>query len=309
MIKLVVGIAFSLLLFHSTAMAACTVPNTLTNGTTADATAVMGNFTSLAGCAAPLASPSFTGTVTTSSVVGVGTASPSNAMLAVNGVAVVNGTNGAAGASANAKLVISGTPATISFGGSSASAKIDTPNGSSGSLTYDSGAHIFQINTSEKMRIISSGNVGIGTSSPSYTLHVNGSVAGTSAYNNLSDARLKKNVVPLTAGLALIAQLQPVRFDWRSVSERSVGKNFDLPAEKQIGFIAQDLNTVLPEAVSTAKGKDAIMSVAESKVVPILVAAVKELKAANDSQAAKIERLESQMAVLQRKVGVQAARN
>lgn len=45
------------------AKAACSVPNPLTNGTTADAFAVMGNFTSLAGCAAPLASPSFTGNV------------------------------------------------------------------------------------------------------------------------------------------------------------------------------------------------------------------------------------------------------
>lgn len=49
--------------FSDGAKAACSVPNILTNGTTADATAVYGNFTSLAGCAAPLANPSFTGNV------------------------------------------------------------------------------------------------------------------------------------------------------------------------------------------------------------------------------------------------------
>jgi hypothetical protein len=148
------------------------------------------------------------------------------------------------------------------------------------------------------MRIVSSGSVGIGTSSPGYTLHVNGSVAGVGAYVNLSDARLKKNITPLTSGLVLISRLQPVRFEWRSVSERSVGKNFNLPRKKQIGFIAQDLKKVLPEAVTTAKGDDAIMSVAESKVVPVLVAAVKELKAANDNQIAEISKLRAQNVAL-----------
>jgi hypothetical protein len=39
------------------------IPNTLTNGTTADATPVMGNFTYLGGCTASIASPSFTGSM------------------------------------------------------------------------------------------------------------------------------------------------------------------------------------------------------------------------------------------------------
>lgn len=174
--------------------------------------------------------------------------------------------------------------------------------GARGRVGLDSGGSSYPV-----VVALSGGSVGIGTATPSYTLHVNGSVAGTSAYNNLSDARLKKNVVPLTAGLALIGQLRPVRFEWRRTSERAVGKDINLPAEKQIGFIAQDLNTVLPEAVSTAKGKDAIMSVAESKIVPVLVAAVKELKAANDNQATEIGLLKGQIVVLQRKVGIQTA--
>jgi len=143
-------------------------------------------------------------------------------------------------------------------------------------------------NDGEKMRITASGNVGIGTTSPGYTLYVNGSAAGPSGFQTASDARLKKNIVPLVGGLAMISELRPVRFDFRAQSERDVGKDLNLPAAPQVGFIAQDVAMVLPEATATAGGRDAIMSVAEAKIVPVLVAAVKELKAANDSQASEI---------------------
>lgn len=285
------------------AQAACTVPNTLTNGTTADATAVMGNFTILSGCAAPLASPALTGnpTITTASGYALDAQSSSaNAMIRAK-------TNsGGGGAYLLLDRWTGPNSAAINFyTASTADYAIGT---SVGSGPADS-LSIYDYGTSSVVFSIlkSNGYIGIGTTSPSYTLHVNGSVAGTSAYNNLSDARLKKNIIPLTAGLALIAELQPVRFEWRDVSERSVGKDIDLTAEEQIGFIAQDLNTVLPEAVSTAKGKDAIMSVAESKIVPVLVAAVKELKAANDNQHREIAVLRTQVESLERNVRVRSA--
>ncbi|HJT43940.1 MAG TPA: hypothetical protein VJ750_10615 [Rhizomicrobium sp.] len=63
MYKLVLGIAAGLLLFSSPTMAACSVSYTFATGTTAVASQVNTNFSDLYTCAAPLASPSFTGSV------------------------------------------------------------------------------------------------------------------------------------------------------------------------------------------------------------------------------------------------------
>lgn len=155
--------------------------------------------------------------------------------------------------------------------------------------------------TTEHMRITSTGNVGIGITSPAYTLHVNGSVAGTSAYNNLSDERLKKNIAPIPDALSKIGSLRGVQFDWRKPNERTVGKNLNLPVhDHQVGFVAQEVRRVLPEAVTVAKGRDHLMSIEESKVVPLLVEAVKALKAANDRQAVEIDDLRKQVVELRR---------
>ena len=136
------------------------------------------------------------------------------------------------------------------------------------------------------------------------------------SYHEVSDARLQKNSAPLVGGLNLISHLQPVQFQWRPVAEREVGKGFDLPTGRQIGFIAQDVSKSLPEAVSTPSGKGAVMSIAESKLIPILVAAIKELKTANDQQGAvlvrqtaEIGRLSYQLAVLERRMVVHTAEN
>jgi hypothetical protein len=135
-------------------------------------------------------------------------------------------------------------------------------------------------------------------------------VAGSSAYTNLSDKRLKKDIRPIQNALKIIEQIHGVSFRWRTPAERRVGKKFDLPVDKpQVGFIAQDLEKVLPQAVSVAKGKDAIMTVAESKVVPVLVEAVKQLKAANDKQAVKIRGMRVQISALQRRAGIKSVRN
>jgi hypothetical protein len=120
------------------------------------------------------------------------------------------------------------------------------------------------------MYINGSGNVGIGTSSPSYTLHVNGSVAGTSAYVNLSDKRYKKNIAPITDALSKVEQLNGVMFDWDTEKDKTI----NLDTKRHIGVLAQDVEQVVPEAVSTAK--DGRKSVAYTDLVPLLIEAIKE---------------------------------
>jgi len=93
------------------------------------------------------------------------------------------------------------------------------------------------------------------------------------AYNTSSDYRLKENATPLTGGLATIDQLQPCQFTWKS--DGSIGR----------GFIAHELQAVVPEAVTgekdavDAEGNPQYQGVDASKLVPLLVAAVQELSA------------------------------
>jgi hypothetical protein len=93
----------------------------------------------------------------------------------------------------------------------------------------------------------------------------------TTAYNTSSDYRLKENVQPMTGGLATVAALKPVTYDW--ISNGSAGE----------GFIAHELQAVIPEAVTGEKdavddkGKIKPQGVDFGKIVPHLVAAIQEL--------------------------------
>ncbi len=85
-----------------------------------------------------------------------------------------------------------------------------------------------------------------------------------------SDRRLKKNIKPLQDSLEKVANLQGVRFDWRT--DEFPGYGFQ--DAKQIGFIAQEVEEVLPELVQT--DREGYKSVSYQQLTAVLVEAVKE---------------------------------
>jgi hypothetical protein len=120
------------------------------------------------------------------------------------------------------------------------------------------------------LRWNSAGRVGINTFSPNYTLHVNGTAYCTSGAWSGSDARWKQNIQPLQGALAKILQLQGVSYEWRrqEFPDRGFEPGF------QLGFIAQQVEPILPEVVHTdAEGYKAI---AYEKLTPVLTEAIKE---------------------------------
>jgi len=289
----------------SGANASCPVYQTLTNGTTADATQVMSNFDHVLQC------PVFSGNV------GIGTGTTPTDELSIQGdvndfvgaqIANIHGSG-----SAGIRLVTdtgATTAATFrSFASGNPSSGLIKPSstllqtfgsegltiGSSYTGTSPDAVLSFATNNTVQMTIDTAGRVGIGGPAPStLTLYVQGNAGGTSAWSNVSDARLKKNIVPIADALGLIEALQGVRFDWRTPDERNVGKTIKLPTnERQLGFVAQTVQAVLPEAASAQRDADGLLSVRESKIVPVLVEAVKQLAAIDNRLAAENRKLAS----------------
>jgi len=118
-------------------------------------------------------------------------------------------------------------------------------------------------------------------------IHGNGNIVNTNnSYGALSDERLKENITDAT----------PKLDDLMKVKVR----NFSLKGDKtkQIGVVAQELEEVFPSMINETKGSNPedetlYKGVKYSVFVPILIKAIQELKADNDSLKARIETLEN----------------
>jgi len=92
--------------------------------------------------------------------------------------------------------------------------------------------------------------------------------ASSTAYNTSSDYRLKENITDADDAGSKIDAIQVRQFDW--IADGS---------HQDYGMIAQELQTVAPEAVSGNPDSDEMMGVDYSKLVPMLIKEVQSLRA------------------------------
>jgi len=187
---------------------------------------------------------------------------------------------------------------------------------------HSNDAMTFATSAQERMRINSSGYLGIGRTDPVQRLDVTagttnqwacrlrhdgfgsvnylldfdsnggsiGSVTGNGSsvtYATSSDYRLKENVTDVTDGITRVKQLAPKRFNFIADADTTVD-----------GFLAHEASTVVPESVTGTKdevddeGNPVMQGIDQAKLVPLLTAALQEA-------IAKIETLETKVAALE----------
>ena len=87
-------------------------------------------------------------------------------------------------------------------------------------------------------------------------------------YNTSSDYRLKENVSYTFDATTRLKQLKPARFNFKADADTTVD-----------GFIAHEVSSIVPEAISGEKDGDAMQGIDQSKLVPLLVKTIQELEA------------------------------
>jgi hypothetical protein len=134
-----------------------------------------------------------------------------------------------------------------------------------------------------RMVIDNTGNVGIGTSSPSEKLHVVGDICYTGSIGACSDIRYKKDLIPIENTLEKILSIGSYSYLWKT----DEFPNMEFTGEKQIGVIAQEITDVFPEIVS--QDDAGYFRVDYSRLSVLLLAGVKDQQQIIDEQALVIQ--------------------
>jgi len=132
--------------------------------------------------------------------------------------------------------------------------------------------------------------VNTSTTSSSYALYVSGGIYATSDINSASDARLKDNVITIESALDKVLRLRGVNFTWNNLKEDDVRYN-----KQQMGFIAQEVEPIVPEVVTYAEDTDEY-AINYGQITALLTEAIKE-------QNTVINTLKEELEYLKKKIG------
>jgi hypothetical protein len=123
----------------------------------------------------------------------------------------------------------------------------------------------------ERIRILSDGKVGIGTTAPDQLLSVNGdaSKSGGGSWQTFSDMRLKNVHGSFDNGLKAVMRLQPLRYEYKP--DNALGLK---PVGERIGVSAQAVQQVIPEAVT--KNAEGYLMVNNDPIIWTMLNAIKE---------------------------------
>jgi uncharacterized coiled-coil protein SlyX len=120
-------------------------------------------------------------------------------------------------------------------------------------------------------------------------------IGGYASWSNKSDRRIKKNIRDTQYGLATVMQLRPVEY---SLISNEL---------KQVGFIAQEVNKLVPEVITGIEGdleKGEILGITYANLVPVLTKAIQEQQKQIDGLHAQLEEQRKKMEDLIKLMGV-----
>jgi len=143
-------------------------------------------------------------------------------------------------------------------------------------------ASSLRVNASDFVVNASGSSVGIRTVNPAFALHVNGDAGkpGGGLWTVASDLRLKKDVRHLEGALETLLSLRGVRFSY--IDPEAIGEL----AGERIGFIAQDVELVIPDWVE--EGPDGFKKLTERGTTALMVEAFRELRSEKDAEIATL---------------------
>lgn len=113
-----------------------------------------------------------------------------------------------------------------------------------------------------------------------YAIYANGKAGGTGNWVSGSDIRLKRDIKDASYGLAEVLRLRPVTYRLNEGDDRV-----------HVGFIAQEVQKVVPEVV-TSLGSGDMLGVEYSSLVPVLARSIQEQQKLIEKQQAQIAALE-----------------